>query len=101
VKRHAILFSLSILLSLFTQWLPPTASAISNEPERMRIAIADFETMGGDLGFKDVGSIVAEWLITSFVQSGRYEVVERSLSYRRSWKSRSWLFPAWWRRRAR
>ena len=67
----------------------------------MRIAIADFETMGGDLGFKDVGSIVAEWLITSFVQSGRYEVVERSLSYRRSWKSRSWLFPAWWRKKAR
>jgi DNA-binding beta-propeller fold protein YncE/TolB-like protein len=78
VKRYTILFGLSILSLLFTLWLPPTASAISNEPERMRIAIADFETMGGDLDFKDVGSIVAEWLITSFVQSGRFEVVERS-----------------------
>jgi len=78
VKKYMILFGLSILSLLFSQWLPPTASAISSEPERMRIAIVDFETMGGDIGFKDVGSIVAEWLITSFVQSGRFEVVERS-----------------------
>jgi len=51
---------------------------ISTEPERMRIAIVDFDTMGGEFKVQDLGSIVAEWLITSFVQSGRFEVVERS-----------------------
>jgi DNA-binding beta-propeller fold protein YncE/TolB-like protein len=77
LKRCVFSFGL-LTLCMLAQGLFSPASAISNEPERMRIAIADFETMGGDIGFKDVGSIVAEWLITSFVQSGRFEVVERS-----------------------
>ena len=51
MKRYMILFGLLILSLLFSQWLPPTAYAISNEPERTRIAIAGFETMGGDIQF--------------------------------------------------
>jgi len=37
-----------------------------------------FRYHGGEFKVQDLGSIVAEWLITSFVQSGRFEVVERS-----------------------
>ena len=67
-----------ILFLLFMEWLSLPVGAIQTEPERMRIAIVDFNIIGEDPGVKDMGSIVAEWLITSFVQSGRFEVVERS-----------------------
>jgi DNA-binding beta-propeller fold protein YncE/TolB-like protein len=78
VKRSVLLLA-AVTCLLFINW--PALSlgaAISMEPERMRIAIVDFDTMGGDFKVTDLGSIVAEWLITSFVQSGRFEVVERS-----------------------
>jgi len=77
VKRSAF-FLLGTVLLTFLNWTSLGSGAVSTEPERMRIAIVDFDTMGGDFGIKDLGSIVAEWLITSFVQSGRFEVVERS-----------------------
>jgi len=41
----------------------------------MRIATVDFDIMGGDFKVQDLGSIVAEWMIASFVQSGRFEDV--------------------------
>ncbi len=47
--------------------------------EKIKIAVLDFKTQGNDFGTKDIGKIVAEWLITAFVNEGRFEVIERRL----------------------
>ncbi len=46
---------------------------------KTRLAVIDFEQKAAhEIQGKQVGGIVAEWLITSLVNSGRFEVVERA-----------------------
>ncbi|MFH1758172.1 MAG: FG-GAP-like repeat-containing protein [Pseudomonadota bacterium] len=46
---------------------------------KTRVAVIDFEQKGEqEFRGKQVGEIVAEWLITSLVRTGRFDVVERA-----------------------
>lgn len=47
--------------------------------KKTKIAVLDFRLQGNDFETKDMGKIVAEWLITAFVREGRFEVIERKL----------------------
>ncbi|GAB4336080.1 MAG: hypothetical protein Kow0089_06090 [Desulfobulbaceae bacterium] len=47
--------------------------------EKIKIAVLPFSLQGENFETEDMGSIVAEWLITAFVKDGRFEVVERKL----------------------
>ncbi len=44
-----------------------------------KIAVLDFQLHGKGYNSDDMGKIVAEWLITSLVKEGRFDVVERRL----------------------
>jgi len=44
-----------------------------------KIAVLDFMLQGKGFETEDLGEIVAEWLITTLVKDGRFEVVERRL----------------------
>jgi len=46
---------------------------------KTKIAVLDFELQGKGYETPDMGKIVAEWLITSLVREGRFEVLERRL----------------------
>ena len=55
---------------------PPDALAVSG---KTRVAVVDFEQKGApEFQGKQAGEIVAEWLITALVKTGRFEVVERA-----------------------
>jgi len=46
---------------------------------KTRVAVIDFEQKAyQEFQGKQIGEIVAEWLITSLVNTGRFEVVERA-----------------------
>ncbi len=47
--------------------------------QRTKIAVLDFELIGGKLETADMGAILSEWFITSIVKSGRFDVVERAM----------------------
>ncbi|MBI5969587.1 MAG: hypothetical protein HY884_00325 [Deltaproteobacteria bacterium] len=49
------------------------------EFKKTKIAVLDFALQGEEQETKDMGKIVAEWLITGLVQAGRFDVIERSL----------------------
>jgi len=44
-----------------------------------KIAVLDFKLQGKGFETEDLGEIVAEWLITTMVKDGRFDVVERRL----------------------
>ena len=72
MKRiSALLFVFAFIMSI-----PCFATA---EFKKTKIAVLDFQLQGGGHDTKDMGSIVAEWLITAFVQEGRFEVIERRM----------------------
>lgn len=73
LMRKYLIFLL-VLFSFFT--LHPVAYA---DFEKTKIAVLDFRLQGNDFETKDMGKIVAEWLITAFVHEGRFEVIERKL----------------------
>jgi TolB-like protein len=54
--------------------LPATADF-----KKTKIAVLDFQLQGQGFETQDMGKIVSEWLITSFVKDGRFDVIERSL----------------------
>ena len=56
--------------------LPLKASA---EFKKAKIAVLDFGQQGDGGQNKDLGKIVAEWLITGLVETGRFDVIERRL----------------------
>jgi TolB-like protein len=56
--------------------MPREAAA---EFKKTKIAVLDFAQQGENLQNKDMGKIVAEWLITGLVETGRFDVVERRL----------------------
>lgn len=47
--------------------------------KKTKIAVLDFQIQGEKLETADMGKIVAEWLITSLVKEGRFDVIERRL----------------------
>jgi TolB-like protein len=47
--------------------------------KKTKIAVLDFQMQGEQNSSKDLGKIVAEWLITGLVETGRFDVVERLL----------------------
>ncbi len=49
------------------------------EFKKTKIAVLDFQIQGKGFETRDMGSIVAEWLITALVQVGRFDVIERML----------------------
>jgi TolB-like protein len=72
MKKMLSLFSLALLL-LFT------VSSAAEDFKKSKIAVLDFQMQGKDYQSTDMGSIVAEWLITALVKEGRFDVVERRL----------------------
>lgn len=54
-------------------------SAAIADFQKTKIAVLDFRLQGNDFETDDMGTIVAEWLITAFVHEGRFEVIERKL----------------------
>ena len=67
--KKAILFTLLLLI-------PFTAEA---DFAKSKIAVLDFKIQGSGFKTKDMGEIVAEWLITALVKEGRFDVIERRL----------------------
>ncbi|MBM4331839.1 MAG: hypothetical protein FJ117_11560 [Deltaproteobacteria bacterium] len=66
-----------LFLALLLSVTLPLDSFASTKKTRM--AVIDFEQKGEqEFRGKQVGEIVAEWLITSLVKTGRFDVVERS-----------------------
>ncbi|MEK6742347.1 MAG: FlgO family outer membrane protein [Nitrospirota bacterium] len=57
--------------------LPP--SIASADFKKTKIAVLDFQLQGESFSSKDMGKIVAEWLITGLVETGRFDVIERRL----------------------
>jgi len=70
------LFLWILLLLLFLLAIPAPSWATSG---KTRVAVIDFEQKATqELQGKQAGEIVAEWLITSLVRTGRFDVVERA-----------------------
>jgi TolB-like protein len=71
VPLFVLLFTLCLFLTL-----PLRSWAAAG---KTRVAVIDFEQKGEqEFRGKQVGEIVAEWLITSLVRTGRFDVVERA-----------------------
>ena len=71
--KAAIIFIFIIAAVVFA---PHDAAA---EFKKTKIAVLDFQLQGEGFETQDMGKMVAEWLVTGLVQSGRFNVVERSL----------------------
>ncbi len=54
------------------------ARPASAEFKKTKIAVLDFQVQGRN-NDRDIGKIVAEWLITALVKEGRFDVIERRL----------------------
>ena len=75
-KRRIGAVALILLLGLFFPGLFPAESRAAS---KTRVAVIDFEQKAfQEFQGKQIGEIVAEWLITSLANTGRFEVVERS-----------------------
>ena len=70
MKRLIILFLTSLVFAANTAYA---------DFKKTKIAVMDFQVQGEKFETEDIGKIVAEWLITAFVQEGRFDVVERRL----------------------
>ncbi|KJS03372.1 MAG: hypothetical protein VR65_01585 [Desulfobulbaceae bacterium BRH_c16a] len=55
------------------------ATPVLAEFQRTKIAVLDFVMIGEKMEPEGIGAILSEWFITSIVQSGRYDVVERAM----------------------
>ena len=72
--RTVLLFSIAIFLLILGVWPPAHADF-----KKTKIAVLDFQMQGEQTNSKDMGKIVAEWLITGLVETGRFDVIERRL----------------------
>jgi TolB-like protein len=68
-----------LLLALTCTLLSVTASPARADFKKTKIAVLDFQMQGEQTNSKDMGKIVAEWLITGLVETGRFDVIERRL----------------------
>ncbi len=80
MKRMTIVGIVPLFILMLALSLPLTIPQASGaEARKTRVAVVDFEQKGEqEFRGKQVGEIVAEWLITSLVRTGRFDVVERS-----------------------
>ncbi len=72
MKRFVSFIGIILVLTLLA--VPALADFQKN-----KIAVLDFQMQGKQYQNKDMGAIVAEWLITALVKEGRFDVVERRL----------------------
>lgn len=72
--RCLYLFTLIVSATLLAVARPASADFKKN-----KIAVLDFQMQGDQNSAKDMGKIVAEWLITGLVETGRFDVIERRL----------------------
>ena len=72
--RSALTAALAVALAVGVE--KADSADKSAEPEKPRIAVADFKVVG-DVGIKDAGQAVAELLLTSF-DTKKYRLVERT-----------------------
>jgi TolB-like protein len=72
MKKLIIIF----FLLLLAMSISPASAA---DFQKSKIAVLDFQMQGKEYENTDMGSIVAEWLITALVHEGRFDVVERRL----------------------
>ena len=72
--RTVLLLSVTIFLLILSVWSPAHADF-----KKTKIAVLDFQMQGDQTNSKDMGKIVAEWLITGLVETGRFDVIERRL----------------------
>lgn len=73
-------FLLSFALSSSAAWAaPPSNAPASTGFKKTKIAVLDFQTQGEEFATEDMGRIVAEWMITGLVETGRFDVIERRL----------------------
>ena len=68
-----------IIVSFLLLLLLSAVSAGAAGFQKSKIAVLDFQMQGKEYEDTDMGSIVAEWLITALVKEGRFDVVERRL----------------------
>jgi TolB-like protein len=76
MKRSFSLSLAMIAMVVLSALLPGEAAA---EFKKTKIAVLDFAMQGQEYQTKDMGKIVAEWLITGLVETGRFDVIERRL----------------------
>jgi TolB-like protein len=69
-----LLLFVTIFLLILGVWSPAHADF-----KKTKIAVLDFQMQGEQTSAKDMGKIVAEWLITGLVETGRFDVIERRL----------------------
>ena len=71
----------ALLLSALTSVLLLGSAVPSHGADfkKTKIAVLDFQMQGDQANSKDMGKIVAEWLITGLVETGRFDVIERRL----------------------
>ncbi len=84
--KNTMVHCAAIILCLIPFLLAPssapaaTASAASAAGfKKTKIAVLDFQTQGEEFSTEDMGKIVAEWLITGLVETGRFDLIERRL----------------------
>ena len=76
MRKSLVVSAGLIFLALFLAVIFPSNSWCAG---RARVAVIDFEQKAyQEFQGKQIGEIVAEWLITSLVNTGRFEVVERA-----------------------
>ncbi len=76
MRKSLVVSAGPIFLALF---LTVIFSSNSWSAGKTRVAVIDFEQKAyQEFQGKQIGEIVAEWLITSLVNTGRFEVVERA-----------------------
>jgi TolB-like protein len=68
-----------ITISCLIMFAVSITTAGAADFQKTKIAVLDFQMQGKKYQNTDMGSIVAEWLITALVKEGRFEVVERRL----------------------
>jgi len=51
--------------------------AQANE-DKMTVAVVEFQVKG-DIGIKDAGAIIAEWMISALIETGKFSLNERVL----------------------
>jgi len=74
--HRTILAAAVLALSHFVVYPSPAQADF----KKTKIAVLDFQMQGDDQNAsKDMGKIVAEWLITGLVETGRFDVIERRL----------------------
>ena len=70
---------LSLAAALAAVLLALSPRPAQAEFKKAKIAVLDFQMQGEEGETKDMGKIVAEWLITGLVETGRFDVIERRL----------------------